>query len=194
MSRYLQIPGVKFIAGRTFQSEFGVHLAGDEVEEADQFQNLDVLVSANFLYPYSPDVEGYNWLPAHLYNDTQLLGDVQEKLEGDHTGAQQTTQFAGDEKPEVIKQAEAEAAMQDVIYESIRARGDRSKEAVQEQVKKEHEQAERHAELTDTEAPKKTPTEVLLAEEKDRKEQAKPSQGTAAKKTVAKKATSKKES
>ena len=190
MSRYLQIPGVKFVAGRTFQTEFGTHYAGDIVEEADQIPNLDVLVSANFLYPYSPDEQAYNWLPPHLYNDTQTYQDVLNKLNGDHEGMQQTDQYAGDLKPQVVKQAEVEAEMQDVIYEAIRVRGQNINRTQKEAIEKEHELAKRHAEISETEAPKKTPTEVLASEEKDRKAQAKPSEGAAAKKAQAKKASS----
>ena len=111
---------VRFIAGRDFDTEFGHHEYGEEVPEAPQISNLDVLVSAGFLHPYVPE-QGYQYLPAHLYNYLNTKAEVESKLVGDTTphAAMQNPQYPGG-KPEVVKQAEAEAEQQVILREQVR--------------------------------------------------------------------------
>lgn len=117
---YLHVPGVKYIAGVTFQSEYGTHEAGSHVKEAEKFQNLVTLVDAHFLYPYAPD-GGYDFLPPHLFNDVRTRQELLDYLEGDPVNKHTTDQFPGGEKPEVIKLAERDAEEQDVIYAKLKA-------------------------------------------------------------------------
>lgn len=112
---HTKVPGVKYIAGVTFQSEFGVHEAGSEVEEAPLFSNLQVLVDSHFLYPYAPE-EGYAWLPPHLFAAVRTRQEVLDAMKGDPTGPH--VEF---EKTELHKQAEKNAEQQEVIYEKLRA-------------------------------------------------------------------------
>ena len=117
---YLHVPGVKYIAGVTFQSEYGTHEAGTEVKEAEKFPNLVTLVDAHFLYPYAPD-GGYDFLPPHLFNDVRTRQELLDHLAGDPINKQVTEQFPGQEKPAVIKLAEREAEAQDEIYTNLKA-------------------------------------------------------------------------
>lgn len=117
MHNYQGHPGVAFIAGRTFQSEYGMHEAGTIVPEAPKFPNLDVLVSAGLLYPYSPD-NGYEYLPPHLFRDTNLRSEIDAWLQGDTTSIK-VEQFPNSEKPEVVLQAEREAEVQEQLIENI---------------------------------------------------------------------------
>lgn len=111
---HTQVPGVKYIAGITFQSEYGVHEAGSEVKEAEKFQNLQTLVDAKFLYPYAPE-EGYAWLPPHLFSAVRTREETLKMMEGDPTGSH--VKF---EKTELHKQAERESEAQDVIREQMK--------------------------------------------------------------------------
>jgi hypothetical protein len=126
---FQHVPGVAYIAGQTFQSEFGVHEAGSVIpnEEAEQFGNLQTLIDNRFIWPYAPD-EGYDWLPPHLFNDVKTMDEVKAILEGDPMGQRSVPQFPDpedptqeDEAPEVIQQAEDEAEQQDVIRDKIKA-------------------------------------------------------------------------
>jgi len=109
---YRNVPGVKYVAGLTFQSEYGVHEAGSEVKEAEQFPNLEVLVSNHFLWPYAPD-EGYDYLPVHLFGSVERLEEVKAHLDGDPTPHSQH------EKPVQLEQSEKEAEAQTEIYAKI---------------------------------------------------------------------------
>lgn len=106
MPDFREYEDVVFIAGQTFQSEFGVHVAGTEVEEAKEFQNLQVLVDNNFLYPIAPE-EGYAYLPPHLFAYIDVKEATMAKLKGalnpnpDH--------FQDGKKPESYLLAEREA-------------------------------------------------------------------------------------
>lgn len=107
--------GVKFIAGRNFDTEYGHHEAGTVVEDAPKFPNLDVLVSASFLYPYAPDA-GYAYLPPHIFNSVNTREEVEAKVAGDTTPYSAArgvanVQYPGG-KPEVVEQAEREAELQ----------------------------------------------------------------------------------
>lgn len=115
------VPGVQYIAGVTFQSEYGVHEAGTVVKEASQFANLEVLVSNRFLWPFAPD-EGYDWLPPHLFNSVKTMDEVKAALEGDPHGTRRVPQWPDKDdptkegqKPAVVAQAEFEAEQQPVI-------------------------------------------------------------------------------
>lgn len=122
-------PGVAYIAGQTFQSEYGVHEAGHVIptEQAETFPNLQVLVDNRFVWPYAPE-QGYDWLPPHLFNDVHTMDEVKAVLEGDPHGSRPVPQFPdkddptqeGD-KPQQVQQAEDEAEAQDVIREQIKA-------------------------------------------------------------------------
>lgn len=106
MPSFAQFDDVIYIAGVTFQSEFGTHEAGTQVEEAAQFNNLQVLIDSNFIYPVAPD-EGYGYLPSHLFRHINVKEEVMAKLKGamnpnpDH--------FQDGKKPESMLQAEREA-------------------------------------------------------------------------------------
>ena len=106
MPDFREYEDVVFIAGQTFQSEFGTHLAGTEVEEAKEFHNLQVLVDAKFLYPIAPE-GGYAYLPPHLFNHIDVKEATMAKLKGalnpnpDH--------FQDGRKPEPMLLAEREA-------------------------------------------------------------------------------------
>ena len=115
---FRHVPGVKYIAGVTFQSEYGVHEAGKVVKEAEKFQNLEVLVSSRFLWPYCP-AEGYEWLPPHLFNDVQTMAEAKAALKGDESALRSTPQHH--EVPETVKTAEAEAEAQVIIREAIKS-------------------------------------------------------------------------
>jgi len=125
---YQHVPGVAYIAGQTFQSEFGVHEAGSVIpnEEAESFGNLQVLIDNRFIWPYAPD-EGYDWLPPHLFNDVKTMDEVRAVLEGDPHGVRSVPQFPDpedptqeDDTPEVVLQAEDEADEQVVIRDKIK--------------------------------------------------------------------------
>lgn len=121
------VPGVRYIAGVTFQSEYGVHEAGSDVPEAPGFWNLDSLVDNRFLWPYAPD-DGYAWLPPHLFNAVKTRDEVKATLEGDPQGSRTVPQFPDKDdptkegtKPAVFAQAEFEADQQPVILEKMMA-------------------------------------------------------------------------
>lgn len=124
---YRWVPGVKYIAGITFQSEYGVHEAGTVVEEAPAFQNLEVLVSNRFLWPYAPE-EGYDWLPPHLFNHVKTHEEVKAALTGDPKGTQRVPNWPDEDNPHedgtppaVVSQAEFEGEQQLAIREDIKA-------------------------------------------------------------------------
>lgn len=125
------VPGVKYIAGVTFQSEYGVHEAGTLVEQAPAFWNLDSLVDNRFLWPYAPD-KGYDWLPPHLFNSVHTMEEVNAALEGDRSGTRPVDQFPDGEKPPVIQQAEAEAENQGIIHAALKAAADAPSEQTEE--------------------------------------------------------------
>lgn len=129
---FLDQPDVKFVAGRTFQSEYGTHEAGTEVEEARLFPNLDVLVSAGFLYPYSPE-DGYSYLPPHLFSSVNTYEEVIAKLRGDHQSVGgQVEQFPYG-KPDEVLEAERQAEVQEASYPLIlRAAAENQRRAVDE--------------------------------------------------------------
>ena len=116
---FSHVPGVKYLAGVTFQSEYGVHEAGTVVKQAEKFPNLEVLVSAHYLWPYAPE-KGYEWLPPHLFNDVRTMKEVKAALAGDASGARAVPQFRG-EKPQEFKTAEAEAEAQVIIRAAIKS-------------------------------------------------------------------------
>jgi len=105
-TNYRDFDDVVYVAGVTFQSEYGTHEAGTVVKEATSFQNLDVLVDNRFLYPIAPQ-HGYEYLPQNLFNHIGTREEVMAKL----TGAPMNNpeQYENGEKPEVVKQAEREA-------------------------------------------------------------------------------------
>lgn len=106
-------PGVAFIAGKTFDTEYGTHEAGSIVKEAPQFPNLDVLVDMRWLFPFSPE-EGYEYLPPHLFTGTHLKEEIEALLAGDQSI--NSEQFPDADKPDVIVQAEREAEIQQEMY------------------------------------------------------------------------------
>jgi hypothetical protein len=119
---------VTFVAGKNFQSEYGTHEAGSVVEEAHEFQNLQVLIDSGFVYPYAP-AEGYGWLPPHIFSSVALQEEVMAKIEGQ--------QFLGREqypngKPNEVLQAEAEADAQQEVYRKLRGDDKREQEESQE--------------------------------------------------------------
>jgi hypothetical protein len=116
---FIHVPGVQYLAGVTFQSEYGVHEAGTVVKEATKFQNLASLVDNHFLWPYAPDA-GYEYLPPHLYNSVQTMDEVKAALEGDPYGKRSVEQFPNG-KPEVVARAEFEAEMQPIIRAKLQA-------------------------------------------------------------------------
>ena len=115
---FQHVPGVKYIAGVTFQSEYGEHEAGKVVKQAEKFPNLEVLVSARYLWPYCP-AEGYDWLPPHLFNDIQTMTEVHAALKGDESALRTTPQHH--DVPEAVKVAESEAEAQVIIREAIKS-------------------------------------------------------------------------
>jgi hypothetical protein len=124
---YKDVPGVRYIAGVTFQSEYGVHPAGSDVPEAPAFWNLDSLVDNRFLWPYAPD-EGYDWLPPHLFNEVRTRDEVEALLKGDPHGSRAVQQFPDKDdhtkesvKPAQFAQAEFEADQQPVIRAKMQA-------------------------------------------------------------------------
>jgi hypothetical protein len=123
---YRWVPGVKYIAGQTFQSEYGVHEAGSVVEEAPGFQNLEVLVANRFLWPYAPD-DGYAWLPPHLFSAVKTREEVKAVLVGDPKGSQRVPNWPDEDNPEEdgtppaeFSQAEFEGEQQLAIREDIK--------------------------------------------------------------------------
>jgi hypothetical protein len=126
------VPGVKYIAGVTFQTEYGTHEAGTIVEEAPGFWNLDSLVDNRFLWPYAPN-DGYDWLPPHLFNSVKTMDEVRAALAGDPSATKPVEQFPDGEKPPVIQQAEAEAENQDIIHAALKAAADAPPKAPDEQ-------------------------------------------------------------
>lgn len=121
----MHYPGVKYIAGRNFQTEYGDHTAGDVVEEAPQFPNLEVLVSAGYLYPYAPEA-GYAYLPPHLFSSADLKEEVLAKIEGDQHSKRGTVQYPAG-KPETVKQSERDAEIQSGVYGEIARQAARNK-------------------------------------------------------------------
>lgn len=109
---FKNVPGVKFIAGRTFKSEYGTHEAGSVVEQALEFRNIEVLVSNRFLFPYAPD-QGYDQLPAHLFNHVQSLQEVEGQMKGDDTPKAPVV------RPRQMEQALEEARQQEVIRANL---------------------------------------------------------------------------
>jgi hypothetical protein len=112
-NNFKDVPGVKFIAGRTFKSEYGTHEAGSEVKEALEFRNIEVLVSNHFLYPYAPD-EGYDQLPAHLFNHVQKRQEVEGAMTGDVTPKRTVV------RPRQMEQSLLEAERQVEIRENLK--------------------------------------------------------------------------
>lgn len=106
MPDFREFDDVVFIAGQNFQSEYGLHLAGTEVEEAKKFNNLQVLIDAKFIYPVAPD-KGYNYLPPHLFKHINVRSEVMAKLEGAMTPY--PDHFQDGKKPESMLLAEREA-------------------------------------------------------------------------------------
>lgn len=106
MPTFHEYSDVVFIAGKNFQSEYGTHMAGTEVEQAAKFPNLQVLIDNNFVYPIAPSA-GYNYLPPHLFSSINVKDEVMAKLRGamnpnpDH--------FQDGKKPESMLLAEREA-------------------------------------------------------------------------------------
>lgn len=116
---FRDVPGVKYIAGFNFKSEYGQHLTGEVVEQAETFQNLEVLVSNHFLWPYAPE-EGYDWLPPHLFNHVQTETEVRTALEGDPHSKRAAKPFGDGVRPRVQQVADEEKAANDEIYRKIR--------------------------------------------------------------------------
>lgn len=116
---YRNVPGVKYIAGLNFKSEYGEHKVGDVVEQAESFQNLEVLVSNRFLWPYAPE-EGYDWLPPHLFNHVQTEKEVRDQLAGDPDSTRSAKPFGDGVRPRVFQTADEEKAANDEIYAKIR--------------------------------------------------------------------------
>lgn len=112
--------GVKFMAAKTFQTEFGTYTAGDEVKDARKFRNLEVLVRAGFLYPYAPD-KGYEYLPPAIFSAVQTKAEAKAKIDGDPS-AKRNVDY---EQPEVVKTAEKTAERQYEAYQLIRDQGDK---------------------------------------------------------------------
>jgi hypothetical protein len=112
-NNFKDVPGVKFIAGRTFKSEYGTHEAGSVVKEALEFRNIEVLVSNHFLYPYAPE-GGYDQLPAHLFNHVQLKEEVEAAMAGDST---KMTVVA---RPRQVEEARVDAERQVEIRRHLR--------------------------------------------------------------------------
>ena len=110
MTNFSQIPGVKFVCGRPFDTEFGHHETGDVVEQALGFNMLESIVRSGLLYPYAPK-EGYDYLPPHLFNDVQNRQEVLDRIEGDKTVTVRDP-FRDDKgsKPEPMLQAEREVS------------------------------------------------------------------------------------
>lgn len=121
----MHYPGVKYIAGRNFQSEHGEHTAGEVVDVAPQFPNLEVLVSAGYLYPYAPEA-GYEYLPPHLFSSADRKEEVLAKIRGDQHAAAGTVQYPGG-KPEVVQTAERDAEIQSGVYGEIARQAERNK-------------------------------------------------------------------
>lgn len=120
MHNYMGMPNVKFIVARPFDTEYGHHDVGEEFKEARAMYNLDVLVSAGFVYPYSTEpADGYNYLPPHLFSIVMTRQEAEEKLEGDPSGLRGVAQHPESPKPEVQLQAEREAEMQERFYPEI---------------------------------------------------------------------------
>lgn len=109
---FKDVPGVKFIAGKTFKSEYGTHEAGSVVKEALEFRNIEVLVSNRFLFPYAPEA-GYDQLPPHLFNHVQLQTEVEEQMVGDTTPKKPVV------VPRQMEQALEEAKQQEVIRANL---------------------------------------------------------------------------
>src|SRR3954462_15925807 len=108
MSRFYA-EGAQFMVGHTFDTEYGHHEYGTVFKEADKIPNLDVLVSAGWLYPFVPD-EGYAQLPSHLFSYVMNQAEAEAKIRGDKS--LRVSQYQGEDKPEVVKQAEQEAEQQ----------------------------------------------------------------------------------
>lgn len=120
MYNYLDVPGVKFIVNRPFDTEYGHHDVGEEFKEAWQIYNTEVLVSAGFLYPYAPG-NGYDYLPPHLFSLVSRKEEVEAKMAGDPSGERGVDQFPDSPKPDVVKQAETEAEIQQKLYPQLLA-------------------------------------------------------------------------
>lgn len=124
-TNYRNFEDVLYVAGVTFQSEYGVHEAGSVVKEATKFQNLEVLVDNRFLYPIAPE-HGYAYLPPHLYNHIGTEEEVMAKLAG--VPMNNPEQYP-DGKPEVVKQAEREAEQRQTEKTSKEAKANAAKAA-----------------------------------------------------------------
>lgn len=138
MPDFREFDDVQYVAGQNFQSEHGYHEAGSIVEEAREFQNLQVLIDAKFLYPFAPE-RGYAYLPANIFNHIDLQEEVMAKLRG--APSPNPDHFADGKKPEAMLQAEREADLQYQAYASVRGARD-SKEN-----KKQREETEKQAQL-----------------------------------------------
>ena len=109
MTNFSQIPGVKFICGRPFDTEFGHHDPGEIVEEAPGFNMLESIVRSGLLYPYAPEA-GYDYLPPHLFSDTRTRQEVLDQIKGDSTmTVRDPFRDENGAKPEPMLQAEREA-------------------------------------------------------------------------------------
>jgi len=120
MHNYMGMPDVKFIVARPFDTEYGHHDVGEEFKEARAMYNLDVLVSAGLLYPYSPN-DGYDYLPPHLFSIVMTRAEADAALKGDPSGQRGVHRFPDSPKPDVVKQAEVEAETQERLYPQLMA-------------------------------------------------------------------------
>lgn len=177
MANYRDFDDVVYIAGVTFKSQYGEHPAGSVVKEAKKFQNLEALVDNRFLYPIAPE-GGYDYLPPHLFNHIDLKDEAMAKIAAGDKGQFRGHYLRG--KPEMVKQAEAEADAQHEIHENLKKTPD---EAAAEKA------AEKRAEELAAPEMNLSEREVQIEHEEEREKAEKP----AAKKTTAKKTTAKKE-
>lgn len=114
---------IRYVAGRPFDTEYGHHEPGKVVLDAPKFPNLEVLVSAGYLYPYAPD-EGYEYLPPHLFTGVQTREEVMAYLAGDESQyVMRNAEFEGYTPPEFAV-AEHEARMQTVLRDQARNQGE----------------------------------------------------------------------
>lgn len=115
--------GTRFIVSRPFTTELGDHHPGEtfSIKDADKFNwDVQLFVRAGLLYPYAPG-NGYDYLPPHLFSLVGTKEQAEDFLKGDESLiVLSPNPMSEDEKPELVKETERNAALQELAYAQMR--------------------------------------------------------------------------